>query len=139
MTKEFFINWIRAHLTSSWVPKRNIAASYALGEGVQKNEQRARKWYARASKAGDLTSDYDLALMLINGKGGPVESEKGKAMLEQTANDGEPSAQKVLAYAYEQGLFGFPVNGKLSALFFLVSAFSGDRCFVRLINIKISA
>lgn len=115
MTFEFFKNWLRAQLTSSWVPKRNIAASFALGESIRKNERLARKWYTRAAKAGDITSDYDLALMLIYGEGGPVESEKGKVILERAATDGEPSAQKVLAYAYEQGLFGFPINEKKSA------------------------
>jgi hypothetical protein len=110
MTFEFLSNWLRAQFTSSWVPKRWVAASYALGEGIRKNERRSRKWYARASKAGDLTSDYDLALMLLNGDGGSIESAKGKIMLERAATEGEPMAQKVLAYAYEQGLFGFPID-----------------------------
>ncbi len=115
MTFEFFTNWLSAQISSSWVPKRYIAASYALGEGIRKNERLARKWYARASKSGDITSDYDLALMLLYGEGGPVETEKGKNMLERLATEGEPSAQKVLAYAYEKGLHGFPIDEKKSA------------------------
>lgn len=113
MTFEFFTSWLRAHFSKSWFPKRTVSASYALGEGVRKNEKRARKWYARAYKAGDLTSEYDLALMLLYGEGGPVDLQKGQKMLEHAAAQGEPSAQKVLAYAYEQGLLGFPIDYEL--------------------------
>ena len=110
MTGEFLKNWVQALLTRSWVPMRFVAASYALGDGVKKNELRARKWYARAAKAGDLSSDFDLAMMLLYGEGGPLELERGKAVLEEAANKGEPQAQKVLAYAYEEPLFGYPVD-----------------------------
>jgi len=91
---------------------RFVAASYALGDGVKKNEQRARKWYARAAKAGDLTSDFDLAMMLLYGEGGSVELERGKVLLEEAAEKGEPMAQKVLAYAYKDSMFGFPIDNK---------------------------
>lgn len=91
---------------------RFVAASYALGEGVKKNEGRARKWYARAAQAGDLTSDFDLAMMLLLGEGGPVELERGKALLQETAEKGEPMAQKVLAYAYKDALHGFPLDAE---------------------------
>jgi len=110
MTGEFLKNWVQAFLTRSWVPMRFVAASYALGDGVKKNELRARKWYALAAKAGDLSSDFDLAMMLLYGEGGPVELERGKAVLEEAANRGEPQAQKVLAYAYQEPLFGYPVD-----------------------------
>lgn len=108
MTIEFVKNWLLAMFTSSWIPKRYVAASYALGEGIKKDERLARKWYARAAQAGDMTSDYDLALMFLYGEGGPVEIEKGKILLESVANKGQPSAQKVLAYFYRDGLYSFP-------------------------------
>lgn len=87
-----------------------IAASYALGDGVKKNERRARKWYARAAKAGDLYSSYELAMMLLYGEGGPVDLEKGRSLLEDTAKNGEPNAQKVLAYVYKDSSFGFSID-----------------------------
>lgn len=110
MTFEFLYNWLRSNFTRSWVPMRFVATSYALGDGVEKNEQRARKWYARAAKAGNLTSDFDLAMMLLYGEGGPIDLEKGRALLEEAAEKGEPMAQKVLAYAYKDPMFGYPID-----------------------------
>jgi TPR repeat protein len=110
MTYIFLKNLLLAYLTSNWVPMRFVATSYALGNDVKKNGQRARIWYARAAKAGDLSSNFDLAMMLLNGEGGPVELERGKTLLEETAKNGEPQAQKVLAHAYKKALFGFPVD-----------------------------
>jgi hypothetical protein len=60
---EFIRELVRAYCGRDWVPKRNVAASYALGEGVRKNEARARMWYERAAKAGDESALTDLAMM----------------------------------------------------------------------------
>lgn len=87
-----------------------VAASYALGDGVKKNEGRARTWYARSERAGDLNARYELAMMLLQGEGGPVELEKGRGLLEDAAKQGEPVAQKVLSYVYKDALFGFPID-----------------------------
>ncbi len=110
MTYEFFKNLILAYLSRSTMRMSYVAASYALGDGVKKNEGRARNWYARAERAGDLYARYELAMMLLQGEGGPVELEKGRVLLEEAAKTGEPSAQKVLAYAYKDSLFGFPMD-----------------------------
>ncbi len=107
-TIEFIGDLIRAHFTRSWVPKRNVAASYAVGDGVRKNEVRARVWYARAAEAGDESALYDLGMMLLEGEGGPVEQSRGQALLLEAANLGDPMAQKVLIYAFTDGLWGFP-------------------------------
>ena len=106
----FLQNWFRAHLKHDWANKRCVAARYATGDGVNKNEARARIWYARAAKAGDVTALYDLGMMLILGEGGPVDEPGGQAMLLDAANQGDPEAQKVLTYAFTDGLYGFPVE-----------------------------
>lgn len=110
MTYDFLKNIILAYLSRSTARMRYVAASYALGDGVAKNEPRARNWYARAERAGDLDARFELAMMQLQGEGGPVDLEKGKALLEEAAEEGQPSAQKVLAYAYRDPLFGFPIN-----------------------------
>jgi len=96
--------FLRALVSRSWVPKRNLAASYALGEGALKDESKARRWYARASAAGDLSADYDLALMLLWGEGGPPEPGRARALLHRAAEAGDPAARRFLAYVAENGL-----------------------------------
>ena len=110
MTLEFLREWFRASFSRSWVPKRNVAARFALGEGVRKNEARARVWYRRAAKAGDGSALTDLGIMLLYGEGGPVEVSRGQALLLEGASSGDGTAQKVLAYAFRDGSLGFPVD-----------------------------
>lgn len=100
----FLRTFLRAMISRSWVPKRNLAASYARGEDAPLDEARARRWYARASAAGDLSADYDLALMLLWGEGGPPEPGRARALLHRAAEAGDPSAQRFLAYVAENGL-----------------------------------
>src|SRR4029079_17284312 len=87
-----------------WVPKRSVAASYALGEGVAQDEAKARRGDGRASAAGDVSADYDLALMLLWGEGGAPEPGRARALLVRAAEAGDPSAQRFLAYVVENGL-----------------------------------
>jgi TPR repeat protein len=108
----FLREWVRAHLTSSWVPKRNVAASYALGDGVRKNPRRARAWYRRAARAGDVSALYDLGMMLLEGEGGVTDLVEGRALLLAAAESGDPMAQKVLAELFARGLFGFEVDAR---------------------------
>ena len=103
----FLRELIRAHFSSEWVSKRNVAASYALGDGVRKNEARARLWYARAAAAGDESALYDLGMMVLEGEGGPKDEPRGQALLLEAAALGDPMAQKVLSYAYRDGAWGF--------------------------------
>jgi localization factor PodJL len=115
ITVGFLREWIRANLTSSWVAKRNVAASYALGDGVDQDGRRARAWYGRAARAGDVSALYDLGMMLLEGEGGAPDLAEGRALLVAAAEAGDPMAQKVLAYLFGSGLFGFEVDREQQA------------------------
>jgi uncharacterized protein len=106
----FIQQWLLAHVTKSWVPKRNVAASYALGQGVAVDGARARKWYRRAAKAGDESALYDLGLMCLAGEGGPVDADLGLSLIRQAAELGDGMAQLVLMDLYGQGLHGIAVD-----------------------------
>lgn len=110
ITFDFLRNWIRANLTADWYAKRSVAAAYALGEGVRQNGRRARAWYRRAARAGDVSALYDLGMMLLEGEGGAPDLAQGRALVVAAAEAGDPMAQKELAYAFENGLFGFEVD-----------------------------
>lgn len=109
-TLHFIRELVRAHLGSNWVSMRNVAASYALGEGIRKNEERARIWYQRAANAGDESALYDLGMMLLEGQGGPRDLRRGQTLLLEAATVGNAMAQKILSYAYRDGEWGFPVE-----------------------------
>ncbi len=111
---KFLKEWLKAWILPSSHNSRCVAVSYALGEGVQKDESRARYWYRRAANAGDTTSMYDLGLMLVYGEGGPVDEQGGRVLLMESARKGDGMAQKILAQAYMRGLWGFPVDSSLS-------------------------
>ncbi len=98
--------FLRALLSRSWVPKRNLAASYARGEDAPLDEAKARRWYARAAAAGDVSADYDLALMLLWGEGGPPEPGRARELLLRAAAAGDSAAQRFLAHVAEKGLDG---------------------------------
>ena len=106
-TLHFLRELVRAHLRSDWVSKRNVAVSYALGEGIRKNEARARLWYTRATASGDESALYDLGMMLLEGEGGAKDEPRGQALLLEAAALGDAMAQKVLSYAYRDGAWGF--------------------------------
>ena len=106
----FVREWLRAHLTSGWVPKRNLAAAYALGDGVGKDARRARAWYRRAARAGDASALYDLGLMYLEGEGGPADFAEGRRLLIAAGEAGDAMAQKVLAELFGQGLFGCEID-----------------------------
>jgi uncharacterized protein len=109
-TLHFLRELVRAHFLSDWVSKRNVAASYATGDGIRKNEARARVWYARAAAAGDESALYDLGMMLLEGEGGAKDEPQGQALLVEAATLGDAMAQKVLAYAYQDGAWGFAAD-----------------------------
>ena len=111
----FLREWIRANLTASWVAKRNVAASYALGEGVHQDGRRARAWYRRAARAGDVSALFDLGMMLLEGEGGAPDLTEGRTLLVAAAEAGDPMAQKVLAHVFGVGLFGFEVDHEQQA------------------------
>jgi TPR repeat protein len=110
ITRQFLRELIRATFSRSWVPKRNVAAMYALGEGVAKNEVRARRWYVRAARAGDESALTDLGMMHIYGEGGPVDYARGRVLILEAAELGDGTAQKLLAHFFLEGMYGFPVN-----------------------------
>lgn len=111
----FLREWVRANTSSSWFAKRNVAASYATGDGVRRNGARARKWYRRAARGGDVSALYDLGMMLLEGEGGEPNLAEGRALLVAAAEGGDSMAQKVLSDLFGKGLLGFEVDREQQA------------------------
>jgi TPR repeat protein len=65
--------------------QRILGTNYATGNWggtiTENNGERARFWYQKAADNGDPDSQYDLALMFVNGEGGPVDIPAGHSLL----------------------------------------------------------
>jgi len=64
----------------------------------------ARILYDAAARAGDRLAQYNFAMMLIRGEGGPADTEAGIAWLTKAAEAGMAQAQYNLGLVYESGV-----------------------------------
>jgi TPR repeat protein len=68
------------------------------GQGIKKDEAAAGRWYSKAADMRDPEGEYQIALRVLNGKGGFVKDEaKGMEWLRRAASHGHTEAAKELA------------------------------------------
>ena len=104
----------------------NIGFIYEMGNGVDKDFVKARQWYQRAIDADNsATTRHSMAMMMIEGRGGPKDVARGVAMLFGAATEGEPTSINDLGYIYGEGL-GVPRDLVKARRFYKMAA---DRNF----------
>ncbi|MDB6071913.1 MAG: hypothetical protein JWL81_3084 [Verrucomicrobiales bacterium] len=64
------------------------------------------KWYRMAAEKGDIEAKARLGMMILNGKGLPAEPVKGRAMLAEAAQAGNPMALNEIGVCLQNGLAG---------------------------------
>ena len=75
-----------------------LAALYADGRGVKKDEQRAQQLYSDAAERRDPEAEYQMAMMLLSGRRGMARNEDaGRGWLQRAAQQGHPAAIKEMA------------------------------------------
>jgi len=81
----------------------NLGVMYEKGKGVEKNLNKAKKWFQFAADQGLPKAQYNLGLMYGKGKG--VEKDYSKAIKWMTlaADQGNGKAQTNLGWMYETG------------------------------------
>jgi TPR repeat protein len=68
------------------------------GQGLKKDEAAAGRWYTRAAENRDPEGEYQIAMRLLNGKGGFVKDEaSGMQWLRRAASQGHSEAARELA------------------------------------------
>ena len=71
-----------------------LAAAYASGRGIKKDESMAVRWYNLAASKQDAEAEYQLAMMLLRGKGGMKEDlDAGKGWLKRAVDHGHAAAK----------------------------------------------
>src|SRR5277367_5897712 len=81
--------------------KGNIDAIFNLAlDDVRRNPARARRLYQQAALRGDLYSQTNLAVMLLDGEGGKTDTAAGFRWMRKAAQRGDDKAQYNLGRAY---------------------------------------
>jgi len=88
---------LRAALPWDKFWKTQLAAMYATGDGVPKNEQRAVRLYRRAADNGYPEAQYNLGFMYLLGDGIQRDVGEARRWLELAAGSGHESAIRLLA------------------------------------------
>ena len=75
-----------------------LAELLERGQGVKKDEAAAGRWYSKAAEYRDPEAEYQIAIRLLNGKGGFVKDEaSGMQWLRRAAAQGHGEAARELA------------------------------------------
>lgn len=74
----------------------NMGMLYYLGKnGVPIDHKKAAEWFSKSVANGYAPSQYALSVMYLNGDGVPQDAEKGVALLQSAARQGQPEAIKL--------------------------------------------
>lgn len=83
---------------------RELGDRLRAGDGVAADPALAARWYALAAEAGDAAAAGRLGRLLIEGAPGvPPEPQRGLALLERAAREGDVDAQLDLVELHETG------------------------------------
>ena len=69
---------------------------YEKGDGVEKNKEKAVKWYRKGAKRGDANAQYNLGRMYEKGDGVEKNKEKAVEWYQKGAEQGNIDAQRKL-------------------------------------------
>lgn len=74
----------------------NMGMLYYLGKnGVPIDHKKAAEWFSKSAANGYAPSQYALSVMYLNGDVVPQDAEKGIALLQSAARQGQPEAIKL--------------------------------------------
>lgn len=82
----------------------NIGVMYASGQGVQKNEREAVRWYRSAAERGSPVAQTYLGWMYRNGVGITQDVNRAATWFVIAAQQGDPSGQRAIGLLYRDGV-----------------------------------
>ena len=81
----------------------NMGVMYEKGKGVEKNLNKAKKWFQFAAEQGLAKAQYNLGLMYGKGKGVDKDYNKAIKWMTLAADQGNGKAQTNLGWMFETG------------------------------------
>ncbi|MEL7231206.1 MAG: peptidoglycan-binding protein [Pseudomonadota bacterium] len=105
-----------------------LAKLYEVGEGVEKNDDTARRLIEQAARGGNRIAMHDLALYYTEGRGGvEFDMATARSWFEQAAFRGIVDSQYNLALLSESASGDTPPNLKDALFWYSVAAQQGDQ------------
>lgn len=77
--------------------QHEIAISYAIGDGVKADLQKARYWYSRAADQHDPHAKFNLGAMCLHGEGGVRSKREAIRIFREASEEGSSDATIWLA------------------------------------------
>ena len=81
----------------------NLALSYEIGNGLEKDQAKAIEWYTKAAKQGNERAQHNLAICYEEGCGVEKDMRKAVKWYKESAELGFAPSQYDLAICYEEG------------------------------------
>ncbi len=108
------------------IAQNNIGIMYERGQGVERNDVEAAKWYQRAAAKGHAAAQNNLGLGYFNGRG--VKRNYGEALkwYRRSAEQGDPGGQNNLGTMIRAGL-GVPIDSVKALMWFELAAAGGSK------------
>jgi len=85
------------------VAQYQLGLLYANGQGVTKDDAKARQWYEKAAVQGHVEAQANLGVLLMYARGGQQDYKMAVYYLRLSANQGNDLAQRRLGQMYERG------------------------------------
>jgi uncharacterized protein len=92
--------WAQGKMKAPDLATQNAVADYNAGNLVA-----ARSEFNRAAQKGSRLAEFNYAMMLLNGEGGPADVSEGKKWLRRAADANMAHAQYVYGKMYDDGEF----------------------------------
>ena len=109
----------------------NLGCIYTFGQGVEKDETEAAKWYELSAEGrrGFSHAQNNLGLMYEQGQGGlPIDREKAVELYRMSANEHNSAAEANLGRMYHLGQGGLERNLREAEKWYKKSALHGSKC-----------
>ncbi|MPW18923.1 sel1 repeat family protein [Paraburkholderia sp. CNPSo 3157] len=94
-----------AHAQSKMPPASDLETQTAVADYNAGNFTSALAEFRKAAQRGSRLAEFNYAMMLLNGEGGPVNVEEGKKWLRKAADANMSHAQYVYGKMYDDGEF----------------------------------
>ena len=113
------------------VAQYNLGLLYANGQGVIKDDAKARQWYEKAAVQGHAEAQVNLGILLMYARGGQQDYKMAVYYLRLSANQGNDLAQRKLGLMFERG-DGVPQDYVRAYMWYSLGAVNGVEAGARL-------
>ena len=113
------------------VAQYSLGLLYANGQGVTKDDAKARQWYEKAAVQGHVEAQVNLGILLMYARGGQQDYKMAVYYLRLAANRGNDLAQRRLGQMYERG-DGVPQDYVKAYMWYSLGAANGMEAGARL-------